>query len=179
MRPSIAARIRAHLLRTLALRTALPAALWFIGLTVAQAQMHAPAPAPSPFHLTIDAATLAGLARQTMTVTDDKGHTNTYSGFSLHDLLVRAGAPDGEALRGKALTSYVVVGASDGYRVIFTLPELDPSFTDHVVLVADMRDGAPLGSDIGPYRLVVPFEKKGARWVRQVTDIELENAPAP
>jgi hypothetical protein len=141
--------------------------------------MHMTAPAPSVFKVTIDAATLAGLTRQTITATDDKGNTNTYSGFSLHDLLVRAGAPDGEAVRGKAMMSYVVVGASDGYRVIFTLPELDPAFGDHVVLIADTRDGAPLAAGVGPYRLVVPFDKRGARWVREVTDVELENAPAP
>jgi hypothetical protein len=154
-------------------------AAWSTGSSVAVAQMHAPAPAPSPFKLTIDAATLAGLTRQTVTATDDKGNSNTYSGFSLHELLVRAGAPDGEAVRGKAMTSYVVVGASDGYRVIFSLPELDPAFGDHVVLIADTRDGAPLAAGAGPYRLVVPFDKRGARWVREVTDVELENAPAP
>jgi hypothetical protein len=149
------------------------------GGSAATAQMHVPAPAPSPFKLTIDAAAFAGLTRQTITATDDKGTTNTYGGFSLHDVLVRAGAPDGEALRGKVLMSYVVVGASDGYRVIFTLPELDPSFDGHLVLIADTRDGAPLPAGVGPYRLVVPFEKHGPRWVREVTDVELENAPAP
>jgi hypothetical protein len=143
------------------------------------APARSPAPPPRPFRITIDAAALAGLPRVTIAATDEGGHTNQYSGVSLHDLLVRAGAPNGMAIRGTAMLSYLVVGASDGYRVIFALPELDPGFTDHVALLAETRDGAPLPAGAGPYRLIVPFEKREARWVRGVTDIELVNAPAP
>jgi DMSO/TMAO reductase YedYZ molybdopterin-dependent catalytic subunit len=41
------------------------------------------------------------------------------------------------------------------------------------VLLAFERDGQPLGADIGPFRLVVPTDKRGGRWVRQVTSIKL------
>jgi hypothetical protein len=138
-----------------------------------------PAPAPSPFHLTIDAATLAGLPRRTVSATDEGGHVNSYGGYSLRDLIVRAGAPAGEPVRGKAMTSYIIVGAADGYHVLFTLPELDASYTDHIALIADSRDGAPLRATAGPYRLIVPFEKREARWVRQMTSVDLQNAPSP
>jgi hypothetical protein len=37
------------------------------------------------------------------------------------------------------------------------------------VLLADLRDGMPLVEREGLYRIVVPDEKKQARWVRQVT----------
>jgi hypothetical protein len=80
-------------------------------------------------------------------------------------------------VRGKVMLSYVVIGASDNYHVVITLPEIDPSFTDHVVLIADRRNGAPIGTADGPYRLVVPFDKRDARWVKNVTTIELLNAP--
>ena len=63
---------------------------------------------------------------------------------------------------------YLLVEAADGYRVIFALPELDPAFTERVVLLADHRDGQPLSTAEGPLRLVVPDEKRHARWVRQV-----------
>jgi hypothetical protein len=111
----------------------------------AGAQSPTPAPAPSPFRLTIDAATLSGLPRLTISATDEGGHTNTYRGVSLRDLLVRAGAPSGMPVRGKAMLSYVVVGAADGYHVLFTLPELDASYTDHVVLIAESRRRAAAG----------------------------------
>ena len=35
------------------------------------------------------------------------------------------------------------------------------------------RDGKPLDDAIGPFRLVVPTDKRGARWVRQVTRIRI------
>lgn len=159
------------------------AALVFVCATFAQAGAQtpppSPAPPPRPIHLAINPATLAGLPRLTITATDEGGHTNSYGGVSLRDLLVRAGAPSGMPVRGKAMMSYVVVGAADNYHVLFTLPELDASFTDHVVLIAETRDGAPLAGNAGPYRLIVPFDKRDARWVRQVTEVDLEDAPAP
>jgi hypothetical protein len=33
--------------------------------------------------------------------------------------------PQGEALRGPAMTTYVLAEAADGYRVVFSLAELD------------------------------------------------------
>jgi hypothetical protein len=137
-----------------------------------------PGPPPAPFHLTINAATLAGLPRITISATDEAGHTNKYTGVSLHDLIVRAGAPTGEPVRGKAMLSYILVTASDNYHVLFTLPELDPSFTDHVAVIADSVDGVPF-KDAGPYRLIVPFDKRQARWVRSMTGVDLQNVSPP
>ena len=57
---------------------------------------------------------------------------------------------------------------------VFTLPELDPSYTDHVAVIADEVDGVPF-KDAGPYRLIVPFEKRQARWVRNMTAVDLQN----
>jgi hypothetical protein len=145
------------------------------GTAGAQMTPHAtPPPPPAPFHIVINAASLAGLPRITINATDEKGHTDSYSGVSLHDLLVRAGAPTGEPVRGKAMLSYVLIGASDSYQVIFALPELDPSYTDHVAVIADSVDGKPF-TDAGPYRLIVPFEKRQARWVRNMTSVDLQN----
>ena len=137
-----------------------------------------PGPPPAAFHVAINPASLAGLPRITISATDEAGHTNKYTGVSLHDLLVRAGAPTGEPVRGKAMLSYIEISASDGYHVLFTLPELDPSYTDHIAVIADSVDGAPFTA-AGPYRLIVPFDKRQARWVRNVTAVDLQNAPEP
>lgn len=150
-----------------------------VSVSGAGAQTPTPAPAPSPIHLPINAGMLSGLPRRTINATDEGGHTNSYSGVSLRDLLVRAGAPSGMRLRGKAMTSYIVVEALDNYRVLFALPELDESYTDHFVLIADSRDGAPLPANAGPYRLIVPYDKRDARWVRQVTEVDLDDVPTP
>ena len=137
-----------------------------------------PPPPPVPFHIAINAASLAGFPRVTIQAIDEKGHTSTYTGVSLHDVLVKAGAPTGEPVRGKAMLSTIVVSAADNYHVVFALPELDPSYTDHVAVIAETVDGKPL-NDAGPYRLIVPFEKRQARWVRQMTSVDLVNITPP
>jgi hypothetical protein len=137
-----------------------------------------PAAAPAlPLHITIDATTLRGLPVQTLDAAGEHAGTAHYSGVSLRDLLTRAGIPTGHDLNGKGMQTIVVIDASDGYRVAFSLSELDPSFTDRIVLIADHRDGALLPAREGPYRLVVPGEKREGRWVRGVTGIDVEAAP--
>jgi hypothetical protein len=161
------------------------AALLVLALTLASwsnagAQARPPAPpAPSPFHIAINATSLAGLPRRTINATDENGHTNSYSGVSLEDLLIRAGIPNGMPLRGKAMLAYVLISAADGYHVLFAPSEIDASYTDHVVLIADTRDGVPFLADAGPYRLITPFDKRDGRWVKQVTAVDLLIAPAP
>jgi hypothetical protein len=151
--------------------------------SVAGAQMKmppGPLPGPpAPFQIVLSPTTLAGLPRQTLSATDEGGHTNSYSGVSLEDLLVRAGVPHGGPMRGKAMMSYVLITAADGYHVLFTLPELDASYGTHVVLIADTRDGVPFLPDAGPYRLITPFDKRDGRWVKQVTAVALQNVTPP
>jgi len=67
------------------------------------------------------------------------------------------------------MAQYVVVEAADGYRATFALAELDPTFTDRVILLADRRDGKPLSAQSGPLQIVVPGEKK-ARPLGQTGD---------
>jgi DMSO/TMAO reductase YedYZ molybdopterin-dependent catalytic subunit len=122
---------------------------------------------------------LAAMARSSVRVQTHDGGEHTYEGVTLAEILKRAGQPSGEDLRGKLLSRYVVVTAHDGYRAVFSLPELDPAFTDARVLVADRVDGKPLAAPEGPLRIVVPAEKRPARWVRMVEKIEILGAPEP
>lgn len=146
-----------------------------LALVVAQATA-APLP-PLPIRIAIDPAALQGLPERTISATDEAGKTDQYIGVSLRDLLTKAGLPIGAAVRGKAMRIVVVVGAADDYHVVFALPELDPSYTDRVVLIADRKDGAAIPAPQGPYRLIVPGEKREARWVREVTSVDIEDAP--
>jgi hypothetical protein len=150
-----------------------------VAQTVSPSAAPAPSPAAAPVvlpHLTLSPELLAGLPRTSVTAQDESGKSAIYSGVELDMLLAKNGAPHGEAIRGRAVADYVVVRASDGYRAVFALVELDARFTNKVVLVADQRDGAPLGAD-GPFRLVVPDEKHHARWVRNAVEIEVRSAP--
>jgi len=87
--------------------------------------------------------------------------------------LEKAGVTFDNSMHNKRLTSYLEADAADGYRVIFALPELDPGFTDRTILLADRADGHPLDNKEGPLRIVVPGEKRMARWVRQVTALKV------
>jgi hypothetical protein len=97
----------------------------------------------------------------------------TFVGISLKALLEKAGVGFGESLRGKRLASCLLVEAADGYRVVIALPELDPAFTDRQIVLAFLRNGKPLDEKEGPYRIVIPDEKRMARWVRQVTALRI------
>jgi DMSO/TMAO reductase YedYZ molybdopterin-dependent catalytic subunit len=120
---------------------------------------------------------LAALPRREVRTCDHDGTEATFAGVALADLLQLAGVPLGEKLRGSNMALYLLVEAADGYRVVFALPELDPAFTERVVLLADHRDGQPLAATEGPLRLVVPDEKRHARWVRQVGSGTVRRAP--
>jgi len=136
-----------------------------------------PLPAVSALHLTITAESVAGLPRRTVTVVEERGATAAYSGVDLGALLAKNGAPQGSALRGTAAAEYALVRASDGYRALFALGELDPALTNKIVLLADRRDGAPLDASIGPFRVIVPDEKHHVRWIRNVVSVDVGSAP--
>lgn len=111
---------------------------------------------------------LAKLTRRTVTVKDHEGASVKFEGFALADVLQLAGVSTGDLLKGRNLTKYLLVEAIDAYQVVFALPEIDPGYTDQVILLADRRDGKPLSEKEAPFRLVVPNDKKQARWIRQI-----------
>jgi hypothetical protein len=101
------------------------------------------------------------------------GTSTTFEGVALEAVLERAGVEFGQTLKGKRLASCLLVEAADGYRVVIALPELDPAFTDKQIVLAFLKDGKPLDDKEGPYRIVIPDEKRMARWVRQVTTLKI------
>jgi hypothetical protein len=148
--------------------------------TAAVAQTPAPSEAkltisgdiPTP--LTITAADLAAMPRDTIAVDDqESGGKIEYEGVPLQEVLKKAGIPFGTAIRGKYLASYLLASAHDGYQVVFSFGELDSSFGNEKVLIVDKRSGKPLFGYQGPLRLVVAGDKAGARDVRMLEKIEV------
>ena len=123
--------------------------------------------------LTLTAADLTAMPRSKAMIPDPDGTEVEYEGVALADILKRAGAPSGNQLRGDALASYVLASAHDGYRVVFTLAEVDASFANEKILIADQRDGKSLFEYQGPFRLVCPGDKAGARSVRMLETLEI------
>lgn len=122
--------------------------------------------------LTLTADDLAKMPRATVR-TMNNGMETVYEGVWLHEVLKKAGVPQGQELRGKALAGYVLAKAQDGYQVVFSLAELDPAFIDNEILLADTANGKPLFGAQGRFRLVVPKDKPGARSVRMLTALEV------
>jgi len=125
-----------------------------------------------PSRLVLKAEDLAKMPRETVTIPEQDGTKVAYEGVLLREILKRAGAPMEKDLRGKALASYVLAKARDGYQVVFTLAEVAPEFANEPIVVADKRDGKPLFGYQGPFRLVCPNDKAGARSVRMLESLE-------
>jgi len=123
----------------------------------------------------ITAADLFKLPQHTIKTTG-YGAPATFEGVLLTDVLAKVDLPLGEKFHNTAAAYYLVVEAKDGYRAVFAWAELDLTFMDKPVYVAMKRDGKPLSVKEGPFELVAPGEKRGARWVRQVTAMTLRQA---
>jgi hypothetical protein len=119
----------------------------------------------------------AQAARTRVKAVDHHGRPAEFEGVTATEVLKRADAPLGARLRGKALAVYMVAEGADGYRAVYALPELDAEFTDQLILIADRKDGKPLDTAEGPLRMVIPGDKREARWVRNLVSLRLLRAP--
>lgn len=126
---------------------------------------------------TLSRADLEALPHVKVTASEHGSPPVSFEGVALKSVLEKAGVPFGESMKGKQLTNCLLVEAADGYRAVIALPELDPAFTDKQTVLAFLRNGKPLGEKEGPYRIVIPEEKRMARWVRQVTTLKIVAVP--
>ena len=131
---------------------------------------------PSPVAVPLDPAALAKLPRESVSA---RVHETELAceGVSLSALLRASGAIPEGALRSAQLSRYVLVGARDGYRVLFSLAELDPGTGQRDAWLVDRCNGAALDDQDGPLRLLVPGDARAARSARQVESISVVVAP--
>jgi hypothetical protein len=127
---------------------------------------------PDGHAVELSASVLAPLTKQTVSATAH-GKTASYEGYDLRAVLQAAGVAPVEAIRGKRLGTYVVITATDGYKVVFSVGELDRTLGNTLVLLADRENGHPLPEADGSWRLVVPGDQRPARWARQVVSIRV------
>lgn len=143
----------------------------------AQAQSHAAhapsTPPPGRMELPWRADLLQGLPRHAVSM-DVHGTPFQCSGVDFVDVLRRAGAMPVDPLRGAHLARRVEVRARDGYTVVFSLGELDPTLGKQRVYVADQCDGKPLPAEAGPARLLIPGDSRPARSARQIQTFIIE-----
>jgi DMSO/TMAO reductase YedYZ molybdopterin-dependent catalytic subunit len=157
--------------------------IFLTAVFAATAAAQAPAPSSSPATLkvtgevasvlTITAGDLAQMPREQVKL-QEMGHDSvSYEGVPIREILKKAGVPLGKELRGKGLSTYVLAKAHDGYQVVFSLAELDADFGDEHVIIADKEDGKPLAGERGPFRLAVANDKRAARSIRMLEELEI------
>jgi len=119
------------------------------------------------------------LDKMTRVTVKHKGHdsiAHSYTGVRVIEILNRAGVTMGKQLRGKNLSKFLLVSASDGYQVVFSLGELDTSFNEKEVILAYKIDNKPISVNPGPFQLIVPGEKRPARSCREVVSFTIRSA---
>lgn len=126
--------------------------------------------------LSLSAADLKAMPR-TKVQSQENSRTVAFEGVLVGEILKRAGVPMGDALRGEAVAAYVIAHATDGYRAVYAIAELDNAFSPNDVIVADTVDGKPLFAYQGPWRLVAPRDLRGARSVRLLDRLEVVRVP--
>ena len=122
--------------------------------------------------LPLTAVELKAMPRTTASLSD-QGREVKYEGVLVGEVLAHAGAPLGRDFSGPAVATYVIATGKDGYAAVFSLGELDPAMTASDVIVADTVGGQPLPDPQGPYRIVAPHDKRGARGVRMLQKLEV------
>jgi hypothetical protein len=118
-----------------------------------------------------DRAAIAALPQSKVTV-----GSVTYTGVSLWTLLDKAGIITHVGIKNDILREAVTVTASDGYKVIISLGEIDPDFGNQPCLIATQQNGSdfPSGSFA---KLVFPNDVKKGRWVANLTALKVSESP--
>ena len=126
---------------------------------------------------TFTAATLQALLQVTQTDTFASGstpQTHTWSGPTLWNVLAATGVQTTPGVKNDILDRYVLATGTDGYRVVFSLGELDPAFGNRASLAATQETiggkTAPLAGD-GFARATAPGDVKGGRYVSNLASL--------
>jgi len=115
--------------------------------------------------------------RSVEVINNHTGAVERYEGVLLGDLLQEAGAPNVAKNEGKELRDYVVMEAADGYKVVFSLAELQPEFQrGDGAIIALSFNGKALGEKRAPLQLVLPQDKRLTRGVRMLAKIRIVRA---
>jgi hypothetical protein len=132
--------------------------------------------------VTVTASDIAKLPRRSVTVKTDRG-TSTYEGVTIQSVLELVGTQMGPGLRGDRLLGFILVeGApppvgsirdshredADDYRAVFSIAELDSTFSQQPVILTTTKDGNPLSAPEGPFQVISPQDKRPTRWIKSV-----------
>jgi hypothetical protein len=96
------------------------------------------------------------------------GRTDSFTGPALWDVLVASDAVTPKHPKS-VIDGYVTITGTDGFAAVIALGEISPMFEGKEVLLATVEDGKTLGA--GHWRLAVPGDKFGGRYVHDIASI--------
>jgi hypothetical protein len=105
------------------------------------------------------------------------GIPETYSGPLLSDVLAKIGLTATHDTQPLILHSVIVATGMDHYYVLYSLAEVEPSFSNSKVIVAVMKNGLP-NAEGGNIELINTDGAKPARWVRGLMGISVMSLAA-
>ncbi len=115
----------------------------------------------------------------------DKSGAHRMTGVRLDVLLLKLGFSEGPTGPGakpkqkhQGLRAIVIASAGDGFEAVFSVGELLETLGSTTALLAWEQDGKPLPAAHGPFRLVVPTDKKGSRSLYQLTSLRVADVKA-
>lgn len=123
--------------------------------------------------VTLTVADLAAMPQVTVHV--HNAHANKdedYTGPLVSEVLAKAGLTASHDTEPLILHSSLVVGATDHYYVVFSMAEVQPSFSRSQVIVAILKSGLP-DRDGGVIQLINTDGAKPARWVHGLSDLNV------
>jgi hypothetical protein len=126
--------------------------------------------------LVLRAVDWAPLPRDTMRVQFHDQPSQLYTGVAMPTLLQLIGIRT-DSLRGRSLSLRLVVEAADGYRVVLSITDLDPTLGGRRALLADRVDEQPLPATEAPFRLLIAGDQRPSRWARQVVALRVRAEP--
>jgi hypothetical protein len=110
-----------------------------------------------------------------VTVHVHNAHRNTdesYTGPLLSDVLARAGLKSTRETEALILHSSLVATGTDKYFVLYSVAEVEPSFSTGQVIVAVMKAGLP-NTEGGLIELVNTVDTKPARWLHGLANLNV------
>jgi hypothetical protein len=115
-----------------------------------------------------------------VTVKVHNAHRNTdesYTGPLVADVLARAGLTSNAETQPLILHSSLVATGTDKYFVLYSVAEVEPSFSTGQVIVAVMKAGLP-DTEGGLIQLINTLDAKPARWLHGLTDLNVMSLAA-
>ena len=110
-----------------------------------------------------------------VTVHVHNAHRNTdesYTGPLLADVLARAGLSPAHENEAMILHSSIVATGTDHYFVLYSVAEVEPTFSTGQVIVAVMKSGLP-DTEGGIIQLINTADAKPARWLHSLADLNV------